>query len=320
MKKTAKSTTTKPKVVIWAIDPFEESTKPTASVIQNISQWVKNPELDIQPVYVVSPSGADLRRGLFTGVDDSQKALERYVAKFEIPNVLPGKVIVNESASRAGAVQELLEFAGEQGAAYIVLSSHGRSGFHRMILGSFAENVLSASSWPVFFLTHHVRHHFPKHKKQAVLFTTDFSENSHESFRQFIDQACQANVDVIIYHAISYPLPMAIEGAYINDSYFVDQERWANRAAAAWVEEAAAAGVNARPLIRVGGIGFITGDSILSTAKEMDVTAIVMTAVGDAMERVLLGSIAFDVFRANRFPVLMYGRGSLNRTPAAALG
>jgi len=45
--------------------------------------------------------------------------------------------------------QGIIEAAGERGVDLIVMSSHGRSGFARLLLGSEANEVVSKSTVPV---------------------------------------------------------------------------------------------------------------------------------------------------------------------------
>jgi nucleotide-binding universal stress UspA family protein len=44
---------------------------------------------------------------------------------------------------------EILRFVADHGADLIVMGTHGRSGFHRMVLGSTAENVVRRAPVPV---------------------------------------------------------------------------------------------------------------------------------------------------------------------------
>jgi nucleotide-binding universal stress UspA family protein len=45
--------------------------------------------------------------------------------------------------------EEIVKGAAEEGAAYIVLSTHGRGGFQRLILGSVADRVVRTARCPV---------------------------------------------------------------------------------------------------------------------------------------------------------------------------
>ena len=47
------------------------------------------------------------------------------------------------------AHEEIVRIAAEEGADYIVMSTHGRSGVRRFMLGSVADRVIRAASCPV---------------------------------------------------------------------------------------------------------------------------------------------------------------------------
>jgi len=50
----------------------------------------------------------------------------------------------------SGAAHALADFAEDRGADLIVLGSHGRTGFKRVLLGSVAEKVVRLAKCPVF--------------------------------------------------------------------------------------------------------------------------------------------------------------------------
>ncbi|MGZ3662520.1 MAG: universal stress protein, partial [Bdellovibrionota bacterium] len=214
--------------------------------------------------------------------------------------------LVNQASTQASAVEKLLNFAKQEGAAAIAVSSHGRSGLDRMFLGSFAEKVLETSPLPVFFLNHQPS----KKSKQrdVVLFPTDFSDDSWGSFREFLNAASGGKIEVILFHAITYPLPLNTGmGIYLPDGYIEDQEKWARGEGTRWLEEAKKRDVKAEAVIRTGGVGFTSGDVVLEAAKEFGASAVVVTSNSNAVGRFLVGSIAYPVFRANQFLTMVYG-------------
>ncbi|HKI46182.1 MAG TPA: universal stress protein [Balneolales bacterium] len=82
----------------------------------------------------------------------------------------------------------------------IVMSTHGRTGFSRMLMGSTAEKVLRLSHKPVLIIEQG-SHLMPLEK---ILLTTDLSKNSEAAFpyaRQ-ISEASGARIELI--HIVSY--------------------------------------------------------------------------------------------------------------------
>lgn len=48
--------------------------------------------------------------------------------------------------------EQIIEFANEEDASFIVISTHGRSGFQRLLIGSVAQKVMAAAICPVILL------------------------------------------------------------------------------------------------------------------------------------------------------------------------
>lgn len=83
---------------------------------------------------------------------------------------------------------------------YVVMSTHGRTGFTRFLLGSVAEKVLRLSHTPVIVVEDDSDvDHFKK-----ILVTTDFSENSTVAFPHAIRIAEKAGANIDLIHILSY--------------------------------------------------------------------------------------------------------------------
>ncbi|MDG5767323.1 universal stress protein [Balneolales bacterium ANBcel1] len=82
----------------------------------------------------------------------------------------------------------------------IVMSSHGRTGFSRLILGSICEKVLRTSQSPVLVVEEKSRL-FPL---QRILLTTDFSDNSIYAFEPAAELAEATGAQIDLIHIVSY--------------------------------------------------------------------------------------------------------------------
>ncbi len=82
----------------------------------------------------------------------------------------------------------------------IVMSSHGRTGFTRLILGSVCNKVLRTSPAPVLVIEEESRL-MPLHR---ILLTTDFSENSLYAFEPAAAFARAANAKIDLVHIVSF--------------------------------------------------------------------------------------------------------------------
>ena len=83
---------------------------------------------------------------------------------------------------------------------YVVMSSHGRTGFSRFLLGSVSEKVLRLCNKPVMI----VENESDVEDFKKILVTTDFSENSAEAFPYAIEIAKATNAEVDLIHILSF--------------------------------------------------------------------------------------------------------------------
>lgn len=104
----------------------------------------------------------------------------------------PGKVIFGNPA------QSIVEEA--RGADLVIMGSHGRTGFSRIMLGSVAEKVLRMSPVPVMV----VKSDSDVDNFADILVTTDFSENAKAAYPLALAIAKKTNAKVELLHVLSY--------------------------------------------------------------------------------------------------------------------
>lgn len=307
----------KNKTLVWAVDPFDAETKPTVAAVKSLAQWAKGASLQIQPVFILPLPLAQLERGSIAAVDEAQATLDRFVGEYGLSNVGAPALILDDTNTRQGATKELLTFAKKENAAAIALSSHGRAGLKRFVLGSFAEEVLKEAPVPVVFLSRQT----PAGK--SAFFPTDFSAPSRKAFKKFLAFAAPLKMEVVLFHSVSLPMPVAstMAGApslYIPEDYFPREEARARKESNSWISEAKAAGVKARLHLTDAGIGLVTGEVILQAAENTKASFIAMAAQGGPIEHLMFGSAALEVFRSSRFPVWIFGPKTMNRIAGKA--
>lgn len=82
----------------------------------------------------------------------------------------------------------------------VIMSSHGRTGFSRFLLGSVSEKVLRLSNKPVMI----VENESDVGQFAKLLVTTDFSENSAGAFPMAIDIAEKTGAKIDLIHILSF--------------------------------------------------------------------------------------------------------------------
>jgi nucleotide-binding universal stress UspA family protein len=83
---------------------------------------------------------------------------------------------------------------------YIVMSSHGRTGFSRFLLGSVAEKVLRLANTPVLI----VENESDVDDFKKIMVTTDFSDNAAEAYPYAINIAQKSGGTVNLVHVLSF--------------------------------------------------------------------------------------------------------------------
>lgn len=83
---------------------------------------------------------------------------------------------------------------------YIIMSSHGRTGFSRFLLGSVAEKVLRLSNIPVMI----VENDSNVGDFKKILVTTDFSKNATGAFPYAVDIAAKTGGTIDLLHVLSF--------------------------------------------------------------------------------------------------------------------
>ncbi len=307
MKETNKS------VVVWAIDPSETAVKPSRTLAARLLEKMKLTDSKLQPVFIMSPK---YELHAYQNPEFFKKSIDLYLKNLGINDALAASIIQLETADSKEAVAGLLNFCDKNHAKWIIVSSHGRSGLHRLVLGSFAESLLTHSKHPVLFLTHGEEEKGEKAPvfTKKILFPTDFSKFSHKAFRHFLDFAKIFEDEIIIFHCVGLLIPvMDLAGPVLvmPDSYYADQESGARKAVKPWLEEASKLGVSARFVIANELNPKTVSEQVLAVAEKEHVDLIVMASVSGSVASFVVGSIAKEVFRANRFSSWVYGPKAL---------
>lgn len=310
-------------IVVWAIDPLENESKPDPRLVAELMEWSKSSGFKVQPVYVLSlPTNEteDMINGTETSlyVKTAEKTSEIYLRELGVRGTDPVKVIFTQTPSRKNQVEELIKISDELNSPCIVVSSHGRSGVQRIVLGSFAETLLLQSKRPVFFLTHLRRPDVDGRRIKKVLFATDFSEFSYDAFRHFVNEAKRSRFEIVLFNSVSLPSSTLAAGfgppLVIPEDYFPVQSKWADSESRRWAQIAESEGVQTSVIVKDNGVGSNVAESIIEAARAEKAEIIAMASVSGAFSATVMGSIARDVFRANRYPVWVYGPKSLQKS------
>jgi nucleotide-binding universal stress UspA family protein len=220
--------------------------------------------------------------------------------------------VTTHSTMRLGEpAEEILALADEIPADLIVMATHGRGGLDRVLLGSVAERVTRRSRSPVILLR---PNHHPVVVLRTLLVPVDGSTGGAVALDTAVPLARTSHARLVLVRA-TVPLPLWLyeptlgvdTGPLIDPMWDEDERRAAEIYASALADRLASTGVVAEGR----GVSGQPGPAIISVADEVDADLIVMSTHGRGLPmRAILGSVADDVVRRSRRPVLLVHRPS----------
>ena len=130
----------------------------------------------------------------------------------------PGEAVLRELAAEAATVApvrkadlvvregspavEILRFAAEVEADLVVLGTHGRTGFERLVLGSVTEKVLRKAHCPVLTVPPHAEGLPERPVFERILCGVDFSDTGHRALDHALSLAQEANGRITLLHVV----------------------------------------------------------------------------------------------------------------------
>jgi len=202
--------------------------------------------------------------------------------------------------------REILGQAAALKSDLIVMGTHGRSGFDRLLLGSVAEKVLRKATCPVMIVPPHTEHAVTAGDVDfdRILCAVDFSDGSLAALTHALSMAEEADAKVTVLNVIERP--PELDAFPVSAAFNVDEVR-----AAAEAERLR----RLRALIPASVTPYCTVETavwegsawrgILHVAAERKSDLIVMGVHGrGAFDLALFGSNTHHVVRAATCPVL----------------
>ena len=282
-----------------AVDPTEPELRPSDASLHWLKKWSKEHDASVNVVYVTSAYAAALSITKYNFSD--------YVESLHLGEHVQADVLVEETSSRRKKVDALLQYSKRLNANLIVVSSHGRSGPGRLVLGSFAESLLSESEVPVLFLSEHDGKNAWTNK---VLFPCDFSDASKSALELFTLQSSPKSFELILFHAALPPGAVFDTGmmgvpVYIPESYWDEQKAWIEFEKEKLVKSMESKGFKVRFVVQEGVLN--AASAIQRFAQDENVDLIAMSSVSRKLNLVTVGSVAKEIFRIKKWPVWVSG-------------
>jgi nucleotide-binding universal stress UspA family protein len=204
------------------------------------------------------------------------------------------------------AFQQICELAGKIHADLIVMSTHGRTGWRRVFLGSAAERVVQYAPCPVLIARQSRANQKRALKLKKIVVPIDFSECSAEGLDYALKLARAFGAELSLLHALHiyhYDTPVVV--------YTVGElNRFAREGAeermAELVRSTNFGDVEFETLIKMGRQTGSAARTICHYAERTSADLIVTCTHGrTGLPHVLIGSVAEQIVRYAKAPVLV---------------
>jgi nucleotide-binding universal stress UspA family protein len=256
------------------------------------------------PVPAYAPGPVPFAPVILTAVD--RDALTAELTKFIEAESAEG-VTITPLLREGSPPREILDEATAGRADLLVMGTHGRSGFERLLLGSVAEKILRKAPCPVLTVPRHHPDAVPATAVQfkQIICPVDFSPSSMRALTYALSMAQEADAALTVLHVLSpdvLDVPGASPESHLTLAEFHRHlESDARRLLAEAVPAAASAYCRAETRLVRGK----PWQEILRTAAERQADLIVMGVQGrSAADLMLFGSTTQQVLREAVCPVL----------------
>jgi hypothetical protein len=226
------------KKAILALDPFESELRLNVNAVKEIRHWIKDFKTSLEAVYVirVNKSGINDDKNICA----AEQALRNMVDSYGFGCPVRIKVLKEHKSSQRNTALTLAKYAKKEKVDVIALSSHGRQGLSRVVMGSFAENVIMEASVPVVVLGNKVS---KLTGMDTIIFPTDFSKASHDAFYNLLNQLKMSPAKIILLNSTAleayyYDYGLISFAGYLPDRYWKERSEAVKKTSERWIKDA----------------------------------------------------------------------------------
>lgn len=288
----------------WALPMATSIARATGARLELITVDVRLP---IVSFALSTHAPADTERTSFT---DYLHGIEARVSQTGLQEVRSAVSTASE-VRLASIGREISHYADEINAGLIVLTTHGRSGVRRVVMGSVAEDVVRSSHTPVLLIK--PQSGASPRMEEPVLFRhvlvpLDASPFSEEVLTDAVELGQLGDADYTLLNVLRPPILYAMP----IEPWLVPMDEAALNAEQSGVaeyltriaERLTTRKFRAQPALVLGSD---VPDAILHYVRQSKVDLLAMTTHGrGGMGRLFLGSVARQVVRESPVPVLLF--------------
>ena len=212
-----------------------------------------------------------------------------------------GDFSITSLVTEGNVAGEIVRVANTTQADLLIMGTHGRSGFQRLILGSVTESVLRHAPCPVLTVPRRAPDAVPVGRRlyRRILCAVDFSPSSQKALDYAASLAQQADAALTVVHVFE-PVAdyVAVTIGGVDNKAF---QGAAEHHLREWTDSRLKAGVHVTPALGVGK----PGPQILQIADEQAANLIVLGVTGRSVaDMIWFGSTANHIVRRATCPVL----------------
>jgi nucleotide-binding universal stress UspA family protein len=226
-------------------------------------------------------------------VEGGEVKLRDFVQKYSDERLQPQLVVDCGNAS-----DYILSFAQNHNVELMVMGTHGRRGFDRLVLGSTADRVMRKACCPVLVISKQPHGSLATEDRHAhhlsrILYCTDFSENSERALSYAISTTDEYDAELTLLHVIERALGLTKKD---------ELTAICTKKLDALIASETRKRLKTKTVVRLG----TPYKEVVQFASEMRIDMIVMAARGaEALDRAVFGSTTYRVIQLGPCPVLV---------------
>ena len=208
--------------------------------------------------------------------------------------------VIQNQVDGDAAPEGITAYVGEQDIDLVVMSTHGRRGVQRMLLGSVTEEVVRKAACPVLTVRTGAEES-PAQAVRRILVPVDFSDASQTAVRHAneLAQTYGAQVDLLhVVEQVVYPSAYGVDPVYLPPQEVIARVETN-------LGEMARTDLGNESVQISATVGYAPL-TILDYIEENDIDLVVIATHGrTGLDRMLLGSVAERVIRHSSAPVFV---------------
>jgi nucleotide-binding universal stress UspA family protein len=226
--------------------------------------------------------------------EGGEMRLREFVTQHSHPGIQPQLVV-----SQGNASDSILSITQNQNIELIVMGTHGRRGFDRLVLGSTTDRVMRRAACPVLAISrapHSSSAAGPGgrhgHRLGRILYCTDFSENSERALNYAISATAEYDAELTLLHVVEH-----IPGSFTKDELIAKCAEQLDRL----ITPGRRKTLKINTAVRAGK----PYEQIVQHAVEGHIDMVIMAVRGaEALDRAVFGSTTYRVIQLGPCPVL----------------